>query len=146
MNGWPSNNMKTTRPQSIFTSVCSNGADGGDTIYLYPLRMCLCMFVQFIVQPDHRCRPELHAIPVLYATNFDSLNGYLGSSSFRSHICFFFFVGTCSTQICFAWSFMNFRLYRGSHSSLATPRSLQQRIRAFDLQPSVAVGIPSGEK
>ena len=83
---------------------------------------------------------------LLYAPYFDSLKGYLGSSSFLNHICFFFSDGTCSTQICFAFSFMNTLMYRGSHSSLATPRSLQQRISAFDLHPSVAVGMPSGEK
>ena len=81
-----------------------------------------------------------------YAPNFDSLNGYLTSSSFLIQICFFFFEGTCSTQTCFALSFINVLMYRGSHNSLATPRSLQQRINAFDLQPSVAVGMPSGEK
>ena len=82
----------------------------------------------------------------LYAPNLDSLKGYLNSSSFLNHTCFFFLVTTCSAQTCFAFSFMNFRIYRGSHNSLATPRSLQQRIRAFDLHPSVAVGMPSGEK
>jgi hypothetical protein len=81
-----------------------------------------------------------------YAPNLDSLNGYLTSSSFLSQICFFFLLIMCSTQTCFAFSFMNFRMYRGSQSSLATPRSLQHRMRALDLQPSVAVGIPSGSK
>ena len=80
------------------------------------------------------------------APNLDSLYGYLTSSSFLNHICFFFFVGTCSTHICFASAFMNFLIYLGSQSSEATPRSLQQRIRALDLHPSVAVGMPSGEK
>jgi hypothetical protein len=81
-----------------------------------------------------------------YAPYLDSLNGYLSSSSFLNHTCFFFFVTTCSAQTCFTFSFMNLRMYRGSHSSLATPRSLQQRISAFDLHPSVAVGMPAGEK
>lgn len=80
------------------------------------------------------------------APNLDSLYGYLTSSSFRYHNCFFFLVGTCSTQTCFARSFMNFRTNRGSQSSLATPKSLQHRIMALDLHPSVAVGMPSGEK
>lgn len=35
---------------------------------------------------------------------------------------------------------------RTHHSSLATPRSLQQRISALLLQASVAVGIPAGSK
>lgn len=45
-----------------------------------------------------------------------------------------------------ACSFKKALMKRGSHSSLAIPRSLQQRIKAFDLQPSVAVGIPSESK
>src|SRR5689334_15853431 len=34
----------------------------------------------------------------------------------------------------------------GSHSSEAIPRSLQQRIRALDLAPSIAAGTPSALK
>jgi hypothetical protein len=41
---------------------------------------------------------------------------------------------------------VNSLMKRGSQSSDAMPRSLQHRIKALDLQPSVAVGIPSGSK
>jgi hypothetical protein len=41
---------------------------------------------------------------------------------------------------------LNLRIQRGSHSSLAMPRSLQHRTSALDRQPSVAVGMPSGLK
>ena len=64
--------------------------------YMY----CTCI-VQYMIFP-HLHKPELHAVPEIYALNLDSLNGYRGSSSFRNHICFFFLVGTCSTHICFA--------------------------------------------
>lgn len=77
---------------------------------------------------------------------FVSLNGYLTASSFLNTIFFFFFVVTCSTQTSFVMSFVNVRMNLGSQSSEAMPRSLQQRIRALDLQPSVAVGMPSGSK
>lgn len=59
---------------------------------------------------------------------------------------YFFFVGTCSANTSTQYSFLNSRTNRGSHSSLATPRSLQQRIRALLLHASVAVGIPEGSK
>jgi hypothetical protein len=41
---------------------------------------------------------------------------------------------------------LNERMNAGSHSSEAIPRSFEHLIRAFDLQPSVAVGIPLGSK
>lgn len=75
-----------------------------------------------------------------------SLKGYLTVSSFLSHIFFRFFVIWCSTNTSLTCSFMNLWMYLGSHNSLATPRSLQHRIIALDLQPSAAVGIPSGLK
>jgi len=75
-----------------------------------------------------------------------SLKGYLTVSSLRITIFFFFLVVTCSTHISLVISFANVRINLGSQSSEAIPRSLQQRIRAFDLQPSVAVGMPSGSK
>ena len=77
---------------------------------------------------------------------FVSLKGYLGSSSFLNEIFFFFLVTTCSTQISRPFSRRNLRMNRGSHNSDAMPRSLQHLIKAFDLQPSVAVGMPSGSK
>ena len=61
----------------------------------------------------------------------------------RTH---FFFVGTCSANTSTQYAFLNSPMKRGSHSSLATPRSLQQRIRALLLHASVAVGIPDGSK
>ena len=78
--------------------------------------------------------------------NFTSLKGYLGLSSFLSTIFLFFFVLACSTQISFVILLVNSLMKRGSQSSDAMPRSLQHRIKALDLQPSVAVGIPSGSK
>ena len=75
-----------------------------------------------------------------------SLKGYFSSSSFLIKCFLLFLVTTCSTIISLAISFMYFLMKRGSQSSEAMPRSLQQRIRALDLQPSVAVGIPSGSK
>lgn len=75
-----------------------------------------------------------------------SLNGYLNSSSFLIKCFRLFFVTWCSTIISLPISDMNFLMKRGSHSSDAIPRSLQHRINAFDLQPSVAVGMPSGSK
>lgn len=58
----------------------------------------------------------------------------------------FFFDVACSAKTstqCFA---LNERMKAGSHSSEAIPRSFEHLIRAFDLQPSVAVGIPLGSK
>ena len=75
-----------------------------------------------------------------------SLNGCLTVSSFLIHIFFLFLVTVCSTQISLAFVATNLRINLGSQSSLATPRSLQQRIKALDLQPSAEVGIPSGVK
>lgn len=75
-----------------------------------------------------------------------SLNGYLITSSFLIQCFRLFFVTTCSTIVSFAISAKNLRMNRGSQSSEAIPKSLQHRIRAFDLQPSVAVGMPSGSK
>lgn len=75
-----------------------------------------------------------------------SLKGYFNSSSFLIKCFLLFFVMTCSTINSLAISFMYLRMNRGSQSSEAIPRSLQQRIRAFDLQPSVAVGMPSASK
>ena len=89
---------------------------------------------------------HMHQTPKLYDPNPLAFQGYLNSSSLRNHSCFFFLVVACSAHTCLAYSFMNLRMYLGSHSSLATPRSLQHRISALLLQPSVAVGMPSGEK
>jgi hypothetical protein len=75
-----------------------------------------------------------------------SLYGYFALSSFLSTIFLFFFVLACSTHTSLVIDFVNSRMKRGSQSSEAIPRSLQQRIRALDLQPSVAVGMPSGSK
>lgn len=63
--------------------------------------------------------------------------------SLKAH---FLLVGTCSTYTSTQYSLLNPRMNRGSHSSLAIPRSLQQRISALLLQASVAVGIPEGSK
>lgn len=75
-----------------------------------------------------------------------SLKGYFNSSSFLIKCFLLFFVMTCSTTISLPISFMYLLMNRGSQSSDAMPRSLQQRMRALDLQPSVAVGMPSGSK
>ena len=72
--------------------------------------------------------------------------GYTGSVSFSVQICLRFLVPTCSTQISFAYFFLNSRMNRGSHSSDAMPKSLQHRSSALDLHPSPAVGIVSSEK
>jgi hypothetical protein len=83
---------------------------------------------------------------MLYIYIFTSLNGYFTVSSFLITIFLFFLVLACSTHTSFVIFDVNSRMKRGSQSSLAIPRSLQQRIRALDLHPSVAVGIPSGSK
>jgi hypothetical protein len=75
-----------------------------------------------------------------------SLKGYLTWSSFRTTIFFFFFVLTCSTHTSLVSFPVNSRINRGSQSSLAMPKSLQHRMSALDLHPSVAVGMPSGSK
>jgi hypothetical protein len=80
------------------------------------------------------------------APNFVSLKGYGTASPFRIQIFVFFLLTTCSTKTSRVCAALNFRMKRGSQSSLATPRSLQHLIIALDLQPSVAVGMPSGEK
>ena len=85
------------------------------------------------------CRP-------IYAPILLSLKGYLTASSFLMTIFLFFLVATCSTHTSLVYLLLNSRINLGSHSSLAIPKSLQHRIRAFDLHPSVAVGMPSGSK
>lgn len=75
-----------------------------------------------------------------------SFHGYLTSSSFLMKCFLLFLVVACSTIISRTWLFMKPRMNLGSQSSLAIPRSLQQRMSALDLQPSVAVGMPSGSK
>lgn len=75
-----------------------------------------------------------------------AFHGYATSSSFLIQILDLRLFTTCSTNTSLVYSALNLRIQRGSHSSLATPRSLQQRTSAFDLQPSVAVGMPSGLK
>lgn len=75
-----------------------------------------------------------------------SLKGHFTSSSLRIQCFRRFLVVRCSTIVSRASSLRNFLMNRGSHNSLAMPRSLQHRIRALDLQPSVAVGMPSGSK
>jgi hypothetical protein len=119
--------------------------------YFFNLVQYTSLYTDFVLQHPriytcpvyHTCGSPSKAIEDFY---FASLNGYLTSSSFLIQICFLFFVTACSTHTCFACCFMNVLIYLGSQSSLATPRSLQHRINAFDLQPSVAVGMPSGEK
>ena len=87
---------------------------------------------------------DVHYEPALFGA---SLNGY-GTflTSLRITMSFLFFVVTCSTHTCLLYSAMNLRMKTGSHSSLAIPKSLQQRMSALDLHPSVAVGMPSGSK
>jgi len=75
-----------------------------------------------------------------------SFSGHLISSSFRIQCFLLLRVFTFSTSVSLASLFKNFRMNRGSQSSEAMPRSLQQRISALDLQPSVAVGMPSASK
>jgi hypothetical protein len=53
---------------------------------------------------------------------------------------------TCSTHTSLVSFPVNSRINRGSQSSLAMPKSLQHRMSALDLHPSVAVGMPSGSK
>jgi hypothetical protein len=59
---------------------------------------------------------------------------------------YFFLVTTCSANISTQYFALNSLMKRGSQSSLAIPRSLQQRISALLLTASVAVGIPLGSK
>jgi hypothetical protein len=58
----------------------------------------------------------------------------------------FFFVGRCSANTSAPCCALNSRMKRGSHSSLAMPRSLQQRMSALLFAASVAVGMPLGSK
>ena len=81
-----------------------------------------------------------------YIQDFISFQGYETLSSFLRKSLFLFFVVKCSAHTSFVFSAWYLRMNRGSHSSLATPRSLQQRVSALDLHPSAAVGMPSGEK
>lgn len=91
--------------------------------------------------------PSIINNPQPYGPNpLVSLNGYRTASSFLIQTFFFFFVTRCSTHNSLAFAAIKDLMKRGSHSSLAMPRSLQQRIRALDLQPSAAVGMPSGLK
>jgi len=82
--------------------------------------------------------------PTLFEASLKGYGTFL--TSFRITMSLLFFVVICSTHTCLLCSAMNRRMKTGSHRSLAIPRSLQQRMRALDLQPSVAVGIPSGSK
>lgn len=76
-----------------------------------------------------------------------SLNGYskAGISFLLQSFLFLplFASSTHTSTQCFA---LKVRMKRGSQSSEAIPRSLQHRISALDLAPSVAVATPSGEK
>ena len=103
--------------------------------YVHSLRLQMRLPCSYV--PQHIPEPNY---------NLTSLCGYLALSSFLSTIFLFFFVLTCSTHISFVILFVNSLMKRGSQSSEAIPKSLQQRIKALDLQPSVAVGIPSGSK
>jgi hypothetical protein len=68
------------------------------------------------------------------------------STSLRMKIFFFLLLVICSTHTSLLCCALNLRINTGSQSSLAMPRSLQHRINALDLHPSVAVGMPSGSK
>ena len=59
---------------------------------------------------------------------------------------YFFLVGRCSANTSTQCWDLNSRMNRGSHSSLATPKSLQHRMSALLLHASVAVGMPEGSK
>jgi hypothetical protein len=58
----------------------------------------------------------------------------------------FFFVDKCSAKTSTPCCALNSRMKRGSQSSDAMPRSLQQRMSALLLHASVAVGMPDGSK
>lgn len=58
----------------------------------------------------------------------------------------FFLVARCSANTSTQCWDLNSRMNRGSHNSLATPKSLQHRISALLLHASVAVGMPEGSK
>jgi hypothetical protein len=58
----------------------------------------------------------------------------------------FFFVTTFSTNTSTHTLALKSRMNRGLHSSWAIPRSLQHRINALDLAPSLAVATPDGSK
>lgn len=89
---------------------------------------------------------NLAANQIKMIPHFDSFHGYETSSSFRSQIFVLRLLTTCSTNASRAYFALYLRIHRGSHNSLAIPRSLQHLTRALERQPSVAVGIPSGEK
>jgi hypothetical protein len=101
---------------------------------------------KYVYLQQCRQRPGRNGILSQEPNPLDSFHGYDTSSPFRTHILCFFLLTTCSTHTSLVYSALNLRMKRGSHNSLATPRSLQHRINAFDLHPSAAVGIPSGEK
>lgn len=89
----------------------------------------------------------IHAPPHFRAAGgVTSLNGYFNSSSLRMKCFLRLLVVTCSTINSRACVFIKPRINLGSQSSEAIPKSLQQRMSALDLQPSVAVGMPSGSK
>jgi hypothetical protein len=58
----------------------------------------------------------------------------------------FVFCLACSTHTSIQCFDLKSLMKLGSQSSLAIPKSLQHRIRAFDLQASVAVGTPDSSK
>ena len=76
-------------------------------------------------------------------TNF---HGYSITSPFRYHSFLRLFVPTFSTKTSTHFCFLNRLMNLGSHNSDAIPKSLQQRMSALLLQPSVAVGMPEGSK
>lgn len=88
----------------------------------------------------------IHISTNIHGQKEESLYGYSNDSPFLSQIFFFFLVTWCSPNFSSQCFFLNILIQRGSQSSLAIPRSLQHRIKALDLQPSVAVGIPLGSK
>lgn len=78
---------------------------------------------------------------------YNSFQGYSNLSLFFFLQSFFlFFFTACSTNTSTQCCFLKSRIKVGSQSSLAIPKSLQHRIRALDLQASVAVAIPDGSK
>lgn len=113
--------------------------------------------------------PRLHSGRCI--VHFFSSYGYASFSSFLLQSLRFFLVTTCSPHASTQYFALNSRMKRGSlqggvrpatasaiardigtcdnltdHSSLAMPRSLQHRIKALLLHPSVAVGTPLGSK
>lgn len=88
-------------------------------------------------------RPVCVSIYIVTRVNLPREVGILDA---HLHNFFLFFETWCSTNCSTQLSRFQDRMKEGSHNSLATPRSLQHRIRAFDLHPSVAVAIFSGPK